>query len=137
MNTQRFSYTPMPPFSGGMPVVHVELAHGSSSLTTPALTDSGAAMNLLPFECGEQLGFIWEEQRLSLPMGGLLPDAKAFAVPVTLTLEPFPPIELAFAWVDVSQAKIRVLLGQINFFQHFKVTFTAYEQHFEISSRPA
>ncbi len=91
-------------------------------------------MNLLPFECGQQLGFVWEEQRLSLPMGGLLPDAKAFAVPVTLTLAPFPPIELAFAWTDVSQEKIRVLLGQINFFQYFKVTFTANEQHFEISS---
>ncbi len=123
------------PFSGGMPILNVELAHKNFSLTTPALVDSGAAMNLLPFECGEQLGFVWEQQRLSLPMGGLLPDAKAFAVPVTLTLEPFPPVELAFAWVDVSQAKIRVLLGQINFFQYFKVTFTAYEQHFEISPR--
>ncbi len=136
MNMQHFSYTPMPPFSGGMPVVNVDLAHEEFSLTTSALVDSGAAMNLLPFECGEQLGFVWEEQRLSLPMGGLLPDANAFAVPVTLTLEPFPPLELAFAWTDVSQANIRVLLGQINFFQYFKITFTAYEQHFEISSRP-
>ncbi|MCP4348280.1 MAG: hypothetical protein GY795_22560 [Desulfobacterales bacterium] len=136
MSIQRFFYTPIPPFSGGMPVVNVDLAHEEFSLTTPALVDSGAAMNILPFECGEQLGFVWEEQRLYLPMGGLLPDAKAFAVPVTLTLEPFPPIELAFAWVDAPQTKIRVLLGQINFFQYFKVTFTAYEQHFEISSRP-
>ncbi len=48
-------------------------------------------------------------------------------------LPPFPPLELAFAWTDVPQANIRVLLGQINFFQHFKVTFTAYEQHFELS----
>jgi hypothetical protein len=79
----------MPPFSGGMPVVNVHLAHEERSIITPALVDSGAAMNLLPFECGEQLGFIWEEQRLSLPMGGLLPNTKAFAVPVTFTLDPF------------------------------------------------
>lgn len=38
MNTQRFSYTPMPPFSGGMPVVNVDLAHEECSLTTPALS---------------------------------------------------------------------------------------------------
>jgi hypothetical protein len=137
MSIQRFPYTPMPPFSGGMPVVNVCLAHGACSLVTPALVDSGAAMNLLPFECGEQLGFAWNEQRLALPMGGLLPNAKAFAVPVTLTLEPFPPIELAFAWTDVSHTKLRVLLGQINFFQYFKVTFTAYEQHLEISPKPS
>lgn len=135
MSIQRFPYTPMPPFSGGMPVVKVRLTHDTYSLVTPALVDSGAAMNLLPFECGEQLGFVWSEQRLALPMGGLLPEAKAFAVPVTLTLDPFPPYELAFAWTNVPQAKLRVLLGQINFFQHFKVTFTAYEYHFEISPK--
>jgi len=137
MTMQRFAYTPMPPFSGGMPVVNVRLAQGEHSLLTAALVDSGAAMNLLPFECGEALGFIWAEQSLSLPMGGLLPNATAFAVPVTFTLDPFPPIELAFAWTNVSQTKLRVLLGQINFFQYFKVTFTAYEHHFEISSKPS
>ncbi len=136
MNTQRFPYTPIPPFSCGMPVVTVHLAHETCSLVTTALVDSGAAMNLLPFEYGEQLGFMWNEQRLALPMGGLLPHAKAFAVPVTLTLDPFPSVELAFAWTDVSQARLRVLLGQINFFQSFKVTFTAYEQHFEICPKP-
>lgn len=136
MTAQRFPYTPMPPFSGGMPVVNVSLAHKNHSLITHALVDSGAAMNLLPYECGRELRFVWEDQRLSLPMGGLLPDAKTFAIAVKFTLNPFPPIELAFAWTDVSQTKLRVLLGQINFFQHFKVTFTAYEKHFEIASKP-
>ncbi len=70
MSIQRFPYTAMPPFSVGMPVVNVQLAHEECSLVTPALVDSGAAMNLLPFEYGEQLGFVWEEQRLSLSMGG-------------------------------------------------------------------
>ena len=135
MTKQRFSYMPMPPFSGGMPLLNVELAQNESSLTTLALVDSGAAINLLPFEYGEKLGFVWEEQRLALPMGGLLPNAKAFAVPVTLTLVPFPPVELAFAWTDVSQTRLRVLLGQINFFQYFTITFAAYDQYFEISPK--
>lgn len=135
MTSQHFSYTPTPPFSGGMPIVNVHLSNEGHSLITPALVDSGAAMNILPFEYGKQLGFVWEEQHLSLPMGGLLPNAKAFAVPVTLALDPFPPIELAFAWTDVSHTRLRLLLGQINFFQHFKVTFMAYEGLFEISYR--
>ena len=50
MSTQRFPYTPMPPYSGGMPVVKVGLVHEERSLVTPALVDSGAAMNVLPFE---------------------------------------------------------------------------------------
>lgn len=135
MRGQHFPYTSMPPFSGGMPVVNVRLTHGEHSCVTPALVDSGAAMNLLPFECGEQLGFEWSQQRLALPMGGLLPEAKAFAVPVTLILTPFEPIELAFAWTNVPQKRLRVLLGQVNFFHHFKVTFTAYERHFEITPK--
>ena len=135
MRTQRYPYTPMPPFSGGMPVVNVRLAHDEYSCMVPALVDSGAAMNLLPFEYGEQLGFVWNEQRLDLPMDGLLPDAKAFAVPVTLTLDPFEPIELAFAWTNVPQERLRVLLGQINFFHHFTITFTAYQRHFAIAPR--
>ena len=136
MTSQRFPYAPMPPFSGGMPVVTVRLTHERSSYNTHALVDSGAAMNLLPCECGEKLGFVWNEQRLALPMGGLLPDAQAFAVPVTVTLDPFDPIELAFAWTNVPQERLRVLLGQINFFHHFKVTFAAYEQYFEITPKP-
>ncbi|MCP4397420.1 MAG: hypothetical protein GY801_09010 [bacterium] len=58
MRTQHFPYTPMPPFSGGMPVIDVCLAHNENLCVVPALVDSGAAMNLLPFECGEQLGFV-------------------------------------------------------------------------------
>ncbi|MDM8555738.1 hypothetical protein QUF75_13480 [Desulfococcaceae bacterium HSG7] len=135
MSIQRFPYTPMPPYAGGMPIIKVGLVHEEYSCDTLALVDSGAAMNVLPFEYGEQLGFVWNEQRLALPMGGLLPDAKAFAVPVILACEPFPPIELAFAWTNVPNTKLRVLLGQINFFQHFTVTFRAYEQHFEIASK--
>ena len=136
MSVRRFPYRPMPPFSGGMPVLDIRLSNGAHSLVTLALIDSGAAINLLPFEYGEELGFVWSEQRLELPMGGLLPDAKAFAVPLTLSLDPFPAIELAFAWTNVPRERLRVLLGQINFFQHFKVSFTAYEGHFEISPRP-
>jgi hypothetical protein len=54
MSTQHFSYTPMPPFSGGMPIVNAPLANEGHSLIAPALVDSGAAMNILPFEYGQQ-----------------------------------------------------------------------------------
>ena len=106
MSAQRFPYTPMPPFQVD---AGRECASRSRRVFVyyACLVDSGAAMNLLPFECGEQLGFVWNEQRLDLPMGGLLPDAKAFAVPVTLTLDLFEPIELAFAWTNVPQERLR------------------------------
>ena len=44
MTMQRFPYTPMPPFSGGMPILNVSLAYAKCSLITPALVDSGAAV---------------------------------------------------------------------------------------------
>jgi len=93
MTEKCFSYTPIPPFSLGMPVVNVCLAHHEKVISVPALVDSGAALNILPFDHGLRLGFKWEDQRLKLPMGGLLMGAESYAVLVKSTIEPFPTID--------------------------------------------
>ena len=62
---------------GTAPVLPVAL-HGSATISAPALLDSGAAMNVLPFALGRELGFIWEDG-LSLPrLGGVFGSSPAF-----------------------------------------------------------
>jgi hypothetical protein len=56
MTTKQFQYTPIPPFAGGMPLIDVTFFHADQRIQTSALVDSGAALNLLPYDigfCGE------------------------------------------------------------------------------------
>jgi hypothetical protein len=48
-------------------------------------------------------------------------------------LEPFPPLKLAFAWVQKPSTEVRLLLGQVNFFQVFDVHFYGSQNAFEIA----
>ena len=46
-------------------------------------------------------------------------------------------VALGFSWIDKTSDEARLLLGQMNFFQRFKVTFEAYKRSFDISLRPS
>lgn len=50
-------------------------------------------------------------------------------------IEPFSPLRLAFAWIDKPSTEVRVLLGQVNFFQEFDVHFYGRDKAFEISRK--
>ncbi len=56
MNATSFRYTPIPPFSGGMPLIDVTLSSANQRVRASALVDSGAALNILPYELGVRLG---------------------------------------------------------------------------------
>jgi len=130
---KQFSYTAIPPFAGGMPIIIIRLSRSGREISIPAIVDSGAALNILPYDYGLQLGFIWEEQRLMLPVGGLLLGAEAYAVSAQTAIDPFLPVNLAFAWINKSSCEVRALLGQVNFFQCFRVAFEGYKNTFEIA----
>ena len=128
----RFAYTPFPQFPVGMPLVDIHLSHGSQQLTVPALVDSGAALNILPFDIGTELGFVWAEQTFAIDLGGVLSGTQAYAVLLSAQIADLPSTRLAFAWVNKSSNEIRMLLGQVNFFQEFDIHFYGSHQQFEI-----
>ena len=135
MKTQRFSYTLMPGFIGGMPFADIQLSHNDRSVSASALIDSGSALNILPLDVGLELGFIWEKQTVPLDLAGALRGSQAYAVLVHVELAPFPSLDLGFAWVNRPAADIRILLGQVNFFQEFNVCFYGHHQVFDITPR--
>jgi hypothetical protein len=47
------------------------------SIPAQALLDTGSTVNLLPYDIGLQLGVVWEEQTVRLPLAGNLAKVEA------------------------------------------------------------
>jgi len=106
---------------------------GARTIAVAGLLDTGAAVNVLPYTTGFELGFQWEQQTTSVKLSGNLAIADARAVLVSAVVGSFNPVRLAFAWASVDT--VPIILGQINFFQEFDVCFFRSRQQFEV--RPA
>jgi hypothetical protein len=87
------------PFSDdeALPTIPVILSYADSSVSANALLDTGSTVNLLPYDIGLQLGAIWDNQTVRLPLAGNLAKVEASHVPL--------------------------ILGQTNFFREFDVCF--------------
>ena len=119
-------------YTNDLPIVTVSLYHAGQTISIQAVVDSGAMVSVLPYECGVELGFIWEEQTLPVRLGGAGQGVPAFGVLVRGEITGIPPVALAFAWTRKTREEIRPLLGYTNFFQHFKVVLMAYTDRFEV-----
>jgi Aspartyl protease len=111
------------PFSDdeALPTIPITLSHTGFSVSANALLDTGSAVNLLPYDIGLQLGAIWEEQTIRLPLAGNLARVEARGVFVQVQIGNLEPVRLAFAWAQSSQ--VPLILGQTNFFREFDVCF--------------
>ena len=129
---ERFAYQPSggPIPEGALPLLPLHLQYNRNRLTVTALLDSGASVNVLPYRVGLQLGIDWDAQGQTLVLGGNLAAAPAKGLLVTAIVATFPPVRLVFAWSRLDT--IPVILGQMNFFQHFVIRFIGAEQQVEI-----
>lgn len=135
-NKVRFTFTEVNPSLGKLstlPYLPLTLTYQNQSLNVSGLLDTGSSVNVLPYEMGLALGAVWENQRLSLPLGGNLARYEARALVVTATVDQFPAVDLAFAWTQDKYAPL--ILGHMNFFLAFDVCFYRSELIFEISSK--
>ena len=103
---------------------------GSQNIATSGLVDSGAAVNVLPYALGVQLGFDWAQQTRAVELSGNLTVAQARVVVVSAVVANFPPVRLAFAWAQTDA--ISLILGQVNFFLEFDVCFFRSRGLFEV-----
>lgn len=133
---QRYSFTERIDSSGRsviMPYLPLILALGDRSVEVTALLDTGASVNVLPYEIGLQLGAVWENQTVSIPLSGNLARSQSRGLVVSATVAQFPPVLLGFAWTELRDAP--VILGHMNFFAEFNACFYRHELAFEISPR--
>jgi hypothetical protein len=132
----RLPFTETDPKLGAMSAfayIPIQLTHQATSRLLIGLLDTGASVNILPYEAGLSLGLSWEAQNLVLPLGGNLAQSEAKAVILTAQIANFEPVDLAFAWSSDRNAPL--LLGQTNFFQTVNVCFYRADMTFEISTR--
>lgn len=125
-----------------LPRIPLVLRRGDQSAQTVGLVDSGATVNVLPYELGLQLGAVWDERRAVIQLTGNLSNRLAMPFSAisakrnsagTAEIGEFTPTELAFAWVMSPNAPL--ILGQTNFFLEFDVCFYRFRSEFEVKPK--
>ncbi|AFZ57588.1 retroviral-like aspartic protease [Anabaena cylindrica FACHB-243] len=119
--------------SSNMPYLPLTLTHKNRSIEVMALLDTGASVNVLPYEIGLQLGAIWEQQKVPIQLAGNLAHFHARGLILSATIAEFSPVLLAFAWTESREAP--VILGHMNFFAEFDVCFYRADLAFEVHPR--
>ncbi len=133
----RFQYSTTSPTQNEfdrLPRVSLTLRQGNSKIDTTGLVDSGATVNVLPYELGLQLGAIWDDARAIIQLAGNLGHQRAMPLSAIAEIGDFQPTELVFAWVR--SPNIPLILGQTNFFLEFDVCFYRSKSEFEIKPKP-
>jgi hypothetical protein len=108
----------------------IHLTYKDSIVKTYGMLDTGAQVNVLPFSVGLNLGAVWENQTVSMKLGGNLANFEARGLLVEGLVEGCPPVTLAFAWTRTDN--VPLLLGQTNFFAEFDVLFSRSSLFFDV-----
>src|SRR5437870_5263936 len=81
-----------------MPYVPIKLINKGLSVEKMALVDSGATINVLPYQLGIDLGFDWDNKKANIPLGGILAHHLAIGVVLIGVINSSDLVPLAFAW---------------------------------------
>ncbi len=93
-----------------------------------SLVDTGSSINVLRYKLGIDLGFVWDDSKATIPLGGI-----AMAVSLSAIIGLLEPVELIFAWA--SNDRPPLILGQIDFFTEYRVCFYQDLGYFEITAK--
>lgn len=97
------------------------------------LLDTGASVNVLPYEIGIELGEVWEEQKVPIELSRNRSREPAKGLVLLGKVEPFNSVLLAYFWTKAKNMPL--ILGHMNFFQEFNICFYRHELVFDICPR--
>lgn len=132
---QRFPYLPRDPELGDArfaPYLPLTLI-AKRRVETAGLVDSGAAINVMPYSLGLELGLEWEQHSDMVDLSGNLASVEARVALVTAEVGTFTPVRLALAWAITDE--VSVILGQVNFFMQFDVCFFRSQAVFDVRAK--
>jgi hypothetical protein len=132
-NAERFAFTAADSKlveASFQPYLPITLTYHGQSRTVSSLLDTGATVNVLPYQVGLDLGTVWEQMSVPVQLTGNLAQFEARALIVSASVGRFAPVRLVFAWTQATN--VPVLLGQVNFFMEFDVCFYRSQLAFEI-----
>jgi hypothetical protein len=105
-----------------LPIIPLVLSRENHTLEANGLVDSGATVNVMPYEIGLQLGGIWDESKAIIQLAGNLSNQPAIPFFAMAEIGNFLSVQLVFAWVSSLNAAL--ILGQTNFFWNSMFVFT-------------
>jgi len=129
----RFRYSTTNPSQNefdSLPRVPLILHCEGCTVEALGLVDSGATVNVMPYELGVQLGATWDDSKAIIQLAGNLGNQPAAPFSAIVQVRDIPPVQLAFAWTKNPNAPL--ILGQTNFFMEFDVCFYRSKMEFEI-----
>ena len=133
---KRFNFTEKSNSAGEtslVPYLPLTLSSQHTSISTSGLLDTGASVNVLPYEIGIELGVNWNDHNTLVTLAGNLAKFPAKGIILSAAIDQFAPATLVFAWTKAEN--IPLLLGRINFFQEFDVCFYGSQLAFEIAPK--
>lgn len=137
-NAARFTFTAVDTRLGDAslrPQLPITLTYQGRSTTVSGLLDTGATVNVLPYQAGLELGAVWEQASVPVQLTGNLAHFEARALIVSAVVSRFDPVRLVFAWTKATN--VPVLLGQVNFFMEYDVCFYRSQLAFEVRPKQA
>lgn len=117
------------------PYLPFTLVHQQVSVTSSALLDTGASVNVLPYLTGVELGYEWDRQTTVLSLTGNLAQYEARVVLAQAIIGQFESVQLVFAWTQATN--VPLILGQVNFFMEFDVCFYRSQLEFAVGPKSA
>ena len=129
----RFRYSTNDPSQNefdSLPRVPIVLRREGRTVEAMGLVDSGATVNVMPYELGLQLGATWDDKKASIQLTGNLGNQPAMPFFAMVQVGDIAPVQLAFAWTKNSNTSL--ILGQTNFFMEFDVCFYRSKMEFEV-----
>ncbi|MBW4480068.1 MAG: hypothetical protein KME54_25345 [Tolypothrix brevis GSE-NOS-MK-07-07A] len=115
------------------PFLPLTLNYREKSQEVIGLLDTGAMVNVLPYQIGVELGAVWEEQTTMLELSGNLAQFEARVLILSVIVSQFTSARLVFAWTKATQ--IPLILGQANFFMEFDVCFYRSQKMFDVTPK--
>ena len=116
-----------------MPRLSLELSLGFRTVQVLGLVDTGAAVNVLPYNIGLALGAVWDMQIKLGPLSGSQAGLESRALALLAKIPELTgptDVSLQFAWA--SSDSMPVILGQTNFLMEFNVCFFGSQNYFEV-----
>ena len=95
------------------------------------LLDTGATVNVLPFQIGLALGFEWLSVKSTIQLTGGLGSIESRPVVANALIGNFQEVQLAFA--RCKSPEVPLILGNVNFFDCFRFNLIRPENRFELS----
>jgi len=109
------------------------LRHNNQRVEVVGLVDSGATVNVLPYQIGIQLGLVWDDSKAIIRLAGNIGNQPAMPVFFMAKIGEFTPVRLVFAWIK--NDSVSLILGQTNFFLEFDVHFYRSRLEFDIEPK--